>query len=191
MAVENERRASGDELYRLFLTGDEAAFTTFVELYEDDLSSFILGSVNDYHDAKHLTIETFAQLITGGGKYEGKSSIKTYLFGIGKNLVGQYLKTRRREQHLSYEEVVGVMIAGNETPYDLIEREESRRQLRETLKNLKNEYRVVLLLLYFEDMSYRQAGLVLQKSESQVRNLAHRAKISLKKKLESEGFSYL
>jgi DNA-directed RNA polymerase specialized sigma24 family protein len=46
----------------------------------------------------------------------------------------------------------------------------------------------VLLLLYFEDMSYREAGKAMNKSEKQIKHLAFRAKKALKKKLESMNY---
>ena len=47
-----------------------------------------------------------------------------------------------------------------------------------------------LYLVYFEDMSYRDAATVMNKSESQITKLVYRGKQSLKAILEQEGFSY-
>lgn len=55
---------------------------------------------------------------------------------------------------------------------------------------LKPEYREALFLVYFEDLSYRDAAAVLGKNERQITNLIHRGKQSLKTILEREGFSY-
>ena len=58
------------------------------------------------------------------------------------------------------------------------------------LKKLKAEYREALYLVYFEDMSYRDAATVMNKSESQITKLVYRGKQSLKVILEQEGFTY-
>ena len=55
---------------------------------------------------------------------------------------------------------------------------------------MKPEHRNVLYLLYFEGMSYAEAGTVMNKGKRQIEGLAYRARASLKKKLESEGFTY-
>ena len=181
---------SGEELYRRFQTGDSGAFKDFVTMHEDELFRFINSIVHDYHEAKHLTIETFAQLVVNTRKFMGKSSVKTYLFAIGKNLSIRYIKMRTKEQHLSYEEVIEVLIDDDEAPHSYLERDENKKYLLETMRDLKEEYRAVLILLYFEDMSYIQAGRVMNKSERQIKDLAYRAKSALKKKLEIKGFTY-
>lgn len=180
----------GEELYRLFLNGDNNAFEEIVLLYENELSRFIYGILRDYHEAEHITIETFAQLVTNKKKFDGKSSIKTYLFAIGKNLSARLLKERGREKHLAFEEVAEILIDEEKTPYNILEREENKKYLHETMRELKEEYHAVLILLYFEDMSYMQAGQAMNKNEKQIKALAHRAKAALKKKMENKGFIY-
>ena len=58
------------------------------------------------------------------------------------------------------------------------------------LWKLKPEYREALYLVYFAGLSYRSAGAVMGKSETQITNLVHRGKRSLKQILEREGFTY-
>lgn len=47
-----------------------------------------------------------------------------------------------------------------------------------------------MYLVSLEEMSYREAGKILGKSEQQITNLVHRGKKSLKIILEQEGFVY-
>jgi len=190
METLTEQNISGEELYRRFLDGDNGAFEEFVSLYKDELSCFIYGIIHDYHETEHLMIESFANLVLNNKKFDGKSSIKTYLFAIGKNLSMQLLKKRGREQHLSFEEAVEMPVDGGETLYSILERDENRQYLYKAMQELKEEYHAVLVLLYFEDMSYIQAGRAMNKSEKQIKNLAYRAKEALKMKLENKGYTY-
>lgn len=181
---------SGKELYRRFLAGDTDAFEELVRLYEQELSLFINGIIHDYYEAKHLVIETFAQLAVSGS-FDGKSTLKTYLFTIGKNLAARYMKLRGRESHLPFEDVIEKLLGGGETPETFMEREENKALLNAAMRDLKEDYRMVLQLLYFQDMSYKEAGQVLGKTVKQTGDLAYRAKASLKKKLESGGYSHV
>ena len=190
MEIQDGEEITGEELYNRFIKGDSEAFDDLVELYENELALFLTDIIHDYHEAKHLMIETFAQLIVSGGQFEAKSSLKTYLFTIGKNLARKYLKMRSKEQHVSYEEVIETLVDSGETPESFMEHEENKQYLHEAMKDLKEEYRIVLELLYFEDMSYLDAGRSMGKSEKQVSNLAYRAKSALKRKLETVGFTY-
>ena len=66
-------------------------------------------------------------------------------------------------------------------------RKERERELHEALGRLHEDYRTVLHLIYFEDMSYEQAGRIMKKNIKQIENLAYRARISLRKELEKEA----
>jgi len=188
MGIEAKQIISGEELFRHFLAGSDEAFTNLVALYEDELYRFIYNIVNDYHESKHLMIETFARLAGSGDKFSGKSALKTYLFKIGKNLALRYVKMRGRERHISYEEVIELVSGEADSPPVLIEQEENKRLLHNAINQLNDDHRAVLVLLYFEDMSYRQAGRVMGKNETQIRGLAQRAKTALKKNLEGNGY---
>jgi len=184
------KSASGDELYSRFQAGDERAFEDLVAMYETELFHFINGIVHDYHEAKHLMIEAFARLALKGGRFEGRSSLKTYLYTIAKNLAIRYVKMRGKEKYIPFEEAIETVTDADDSPVSLFEREDDKLRVHEALKGLKEEYRVVINLLYFKDMSYREAGRIMYKNERQIEGLARRAKAALKSKLESGGFVY-
>ena len=56
------------------------------------------------------------------------------------------------------------------------------------MSRLPEDYRNVLYLLYFEDMSTEQAAAVMKKTKKQVYNLAFRGKQQLKELLTEAGF---
>ena len=60
---------------------------------------------------------------------------------------------------------------------------ERKKQLYEAMEELKPEYQEALYLVYFEDMSYQGTAEVMGRSESQIKNLVHRGKKSLKELL--------
>ena len=65
--------------------------------------------------------------------------------------------------------------------------EVTQETLRTALNGLREDYRTILHLLYFEELSYEQAAKVMKKSRKQIDNLAYRAKLALKVRLEKEG----
>ena len=185
-----DENISSEELFKLFLAGNNNAFEQIVALYENMLFIFIHNMVDDYHDAKHLMIETFARLALNSGNFKGESSLKTYIFAIGRNLALRYIKKHKSLHHVSYESSIETLIGEGETPDQFMEKEENKRYLAEAMRDLKEEYRVVLELLYFEDMSYKEAAQVMKKNVAQVNNLSARAKAALKRKLEEREFEF-
>lgn len=69
-------------------------------------------------------------------------------------------------------------------------KDEQRIQLHRAISNLIPDYSQVLHLVYFEGFSYAEAAGIMRKSERQIKNLAYRAKQSLKTELEKGGFEY-
>jgi RNA polymerase sigma-70 factor (ECF subfamily) len=185
--VRQETQISGEELFQRYLSGDESAFEDLVALYSDDLSHFIDSKVSDFHETKYLTIETFGQLAVNGKKFSGQSTLKTYLFTIARNLIAKHLKERKKNSHISYDEIVETVSLSQDAPDVYLEKEETRQKLLSAMKLLVEDYNQVLTLLYFDDMSYMQAGKIMGKSEKQIKNLAHRAKDTLKKLLEDDA----
>ena len=181
---------SCEDFYLRFCQGEEHAFNDLVALCKDELSRFIYRIVGDYHETESLMIDTFAQLALNKKKFDvtGKASLKTYLCAIAKNLAAQHIRKRGRDSHLPFEEIAEVNVDGGESLYVALEKRESKQYLVDAMRALKKEYHAVLLLLYFEGMSYRQAGEAMNKTEKQIKALAFRAKAALRQKLEASGY---
>ena len=183
----NETMGGGqtaEDLYKRYQEGDQAAFEALIALFEADLSAFINNLIGDRYEAKHLMLESFARLAVNG-RYMGRSSVKTYLYTIARNLTMDYRKAQSREQHISFDELIGSQAADGENPAQHLEQEENRQRIHAVMQELKEEYRIVLELLYFEDLSRTEAALRMHLSTKQISDLAFRAKKSLKKKLEN------
>lgn len=184
----DEQSMSGEELYSRFLKGDNDSFEKLVGLYENELLLFINGIIHEQQEAKRLMIESFARLAVDGKKFAGRSSLKTYLFTIGKNLALRHIKQNGNKHYLSFDDIENKLVDDSKELDLLMEREENSRQLHKAMQELKPDYRAVLRLLYFEDMSYLEAGRAMNKSERQIEGIARRAKMSMRKKLEDSGF---
>lgn len=177
-----------ETLYRRYLNGDEDALGELMERYGTKLTLYLDGYLCDLHEAEDLMIEAFAQLFAKERLIGGKGSFKAYLYKTARHLALRHNQKHRfvflRLDELDFEPQSDTLI-----DTDLL-RSERDRQLYDALEKLKAEYREALYLVYFEDMSYRDAATVMNKSESQITKLVYRGKQSLKAILEQEGFSY-
>ena len=81
-------------------------------------------------------------------------------------------------------------VADLKTLEDHVVRGEENRQLSRALAGINEDYRTALHLVYFEDLSYEEAGQVMKKSRKQVENLVYRGKNAARAILEKEGFSF-
>lgn len=179
---------SDETSYRRYLQGEESAAEILVERYGDALTYYIHGYIKDLPDAEDLMIEAFSLLFAKERPIRGEGSFKAYLYKTARNLALRHSR-KHRIRFLQLEELPFEPPSEEYSDTKLL-KDERDRQLYEALEQLKTEYREVLYLIYFQEMSYREAATVLGKKEQQITNLAYRGKQSLKKILEQEGYDY-
>jgi RNA polymerase sigma factor (sigma-70 family) len=179
---------NGASSYRRFLEGDESAFGEIIDMYREGLIFFINRFVRNISVAEELSEDVFLELLIHKHRYNFKNSLKTYLYAIGRHKALDYIRKLARRDEVLFDESVHAAQAPDLDEIFLTG--ERSRQLHEAIDKLKDDYRTVLHLLYFEDMSAEQAGKVMKKNRKQIENLSYRAKKALKNAMEKEGFCY-
>ncbi len=179
---------NGASSYRHFLEGDNNAFSEILDLYRDNLIFFINRSVNNLSVAEELAADTFAELVVSR-RYNFSVKFKTYLFAIAHHKAVSYIRHQSRFSMLALEDAEGKSAEYVDFEEKLL-RDERSRAVHEALGKLGEDYRQVLHLVYFEEMTYEDAGRIMKKSRKQIDNLVYRGKIALRTILEKEGFAY-
>jgi RNA polymerase sigma factor (sigma-70 family) len=183
-----DEKAPDETLYTRYLGGSEEALRELLERHRESLALFLFGIVGSMEDAEDLMLEAFAQVAADDGRFQRRSSFRTYLFAVGRNLACKSLR-KRRLRPLRFGEDAPAPGSPDDPDLCLLRKEENR-QLYEGLSRLPPDYRSALYLLYFEDMSYAEAARVLGKTVKQITNLAYRGKQALRQQLEKDGYSY-
>lgn len=177
----------GTECYYRFINGDKTGLEDLVKLFNDNLIIFINGYVKNISAAEDIAADTFAELIVKQSPFAAKYSFKTWLFRIARNNAVDYIRKYKRHIRIEISESDAV---SEEALEKSVIKDEQHQHLQKALKKLKKEYSDVLYLIYFEEMTYEEAGVILKKSSKQIKNLAFRAKNALKEILLKEGFQY-
>ena len=175
---------NGESSYRRFLDGDESAFREIIDMYSENLIFFINRYVNNISIAQELSEDVFVEILIHKRRYNFKTSLKTYLFTIGRNKAVSYLRRCARKPEYSYAYIENE--ADRKNLEDEFIRKERENELHKALGKLNEDYRTVLHLVYFEEMSNDEAAKVMKKNRKQIENLLYRAKQSLRKEFESE-----
>ncbi|MBR3815588.1 MAG: RNA polymerase sigma factor [Clostridia bacterium] len=180
---------NGASSYRRFLDGDDNGITEIVENYKDGLILYLNGYVNNIFVAEELTEDTFFRLIIKKPKYSGKSTFKSWLYAIGRNVTVDYIRHNSKILNVPIDDVENYLIEEQNLEQSYI-KEENMLIVNKALNELIPEYRNVLWLTYFEEFSNKETAIILKKTERQIINLLYRARKALKTKLEKEGFEY-
>ena len=177
---------NGASSYRRFLAGDETAFDEILDLYRENLIFFINRFVRDTAAAEDLAIDAFLELLVHKNRYNFKTSLKTYLFMLGRSKAIDYLRHRARWKTIELSEAQGEEDSGFSIE-DRLLAEERSRVLSAALETLPEEMRCAVHLIYFEGLSYEETAKVMKKSKKQVDNLLYRAKRKLRSVIGMEG----
>ena len=180
---------NGASSYRRFLDGDDKALAEIVKDYSDGLTLYLNGIVDNISVAEELMEETLFKIITKKPRFNAKCSFKTWLYTIGRNVAIDYLRHNAKRSDTSFNDMENY-IHDEQDLERLYIIEEQKISVHRALKKLNTEYRQILWLLYFEDLSHAEAGIVMKKNTRQMKNLVYRAKSALKSELEKEGFIY-
>ncbi len=180
---------NGASSYRRFLDGDDNGIAEIVENYKDGLILYLNGYVRNIFIAEELTEDTFFRLITKKPKYSGKSTFKSWLYAIGRNVAVDYIRHNSKILNVPIDDAENYLTEEQTLEQSYI-KEENKIIVNKALYELTPEYRNVLWLVYFENFSNKETGIILKKTERQIKNLLYRARKALKSKLEKEGFEY-
>jgi RNA polymerase sigma-70 factor, ECF subfamily len=187
------------ELLRRLRAGDEQAFVTLVERYNGSMLRLALSFVPSRAVAEEVVQDTWLAVLRGLAVFEGRSSLRTWMFTI---LVNRARTTGTREQRsipvADTEPVVDASRFGPDgrwvaPPEHWIEEAEDRIEagklsglLRTAVGGLPARQREVVLLRDVEGLSSAEVCQVLAISEANQRVLLHRGRGKLRQALESE-----
>ena len=96
---------NGASNYRRYLDGDDNGLSEIVRDYKDGLILFLNQFVNNFCVAEELTEDTFFRLITKKPKFFGKSSFKSWLYAIGRNVAVDYIRHNSKLMNTPIEEM--------------------------------------------------------------------------------------
>ena len=181
---------NGASSYRRFRdNGDERGLDEIITDYSDGLMLYLTSIVGNIQTAEELVEDTFVLLGTKKPKYKGKSSFKTWLYAIGRNIAIDHLRKTSKKSTVSFDEAP-VITSDEEAVEAACIRKEEQIAVHRAMRRLKPEYQQVLWLVYFEGMSNKEAAKIMKKSVRSVESVLYRARKSLRSQLEMEGYIY-
>ena len=145
-----------ESLYRQYLSGDDEGLNALMKKYGDPLTLYIDGYLHDVHEAEELMLDVFAYLFTKKPKVRD-GGFKAYLYKAARHMALRYKS--KRKPLFSLDALTGEP-DGRLLAEEVIRTEERNRILHFCMSEMNPDYREVLYLTYFEDMSYAQAAEV-------------------------------
>lgn len=168
--------------------GDPQAFARLVSVHERLVFNLAARMLGDLEEAKDLSQEVFLQVYRQLPRFEGRSSLKTWIYRIVVNQCRnrhRWWKRRRRDKALPIEELTASENAQlvepcPEGPEAQLQRRELSARVQRALATLSIDHRAVLVLREVEDLSGTEIAETLGVAEGTVKSRLARARDALR-----------
>jgi RNA polymerase sigma-70 factor (ECF subfamily) len=172
-------------------SGDECAYETLIQRFEQPVYNLVSRLVDDPGDAADVAQEVFLKVFRKVGGFRSESSLKTWIYRIAVN--------EARNQHRWFARHRGKEIGleadsdaqgpqdwlpdPGRSPYQTAVDRETRALIESALQKVSPNYRAALVLREVEGLSYEEISDVLEVSLGTVKSRILRGRESLRKYL--------
>ena len=169
------------------LQGDQYAFAQLVTRYQRQVYNLAYRMLQNAQDAEDATQEAFLRTYRALPSFKVGKKFSSWLLSITSNLCIDVLR-RRRYIWLSLEDVSFRLASSTaEDPDRRVLRQEHTDQVQQLLHCLSDKYRLVVILRYWYDMSYKEIAETMDLNLNTVKTRLHRARHMLARALEEKN----
>ena len=168
---------------------DVGAFDELYATYFSRILSLAIRRLSDVAEAEDATQEVFTAVFTCIDRFQGRSDLVVWIYGITRNLVNNRLRRRASMRMISLEEV-----PADRTPVDLTlqgstEARQALGHLETAIAELPREQRRILEMRHTRQLAIKKIAELLDRSEDAVKSSLYRARRTLAAKLPEDSLT--
>jgi RNA polymerase sigma-70 factor (ECF subfamily) len=172
--------------------GDELAFETLIQQYEQPVFNLVSRLVDQSADAADVMQEVFLKVFRKVGSFRGESSLKTWIYRIAVNEARNQRRwfSRHKRQEVALDPAPGEtqgcgdwLEDAGRSPFELTLDRETEELLENALKDVSQPFRAALVLREVEGLSYEEVSEILEISMGTVKSRILRGRQALRKSL--------
>ncbi len=164
------------------VSGEREAFNAFYEKHFQRVYNYIFVQVRNHPDTEDLTQEVFMAAVQSFETYLGKSSLSCWLFGITKNMVRNWIRSKQKAAaHFEplEEGVPKYETVDSYTPLKHIEYREFLCNWREKLDNMSVQSKKIFYMKHFDGLSTKEISRKTRRSVGAVKTDLYRTRKTL------------
>ncbi|HEX7101031.1 MAG TPA: sigma-70 family RNA polymerase sigma factor [Nitrolancea sp.] len=180
------RERSGDaedKIVARVAAGERQALDTLYQRYAQPLFGYLLTLTSDRGLIEEILQDTFVAAWRAAERFEGHSSVKTWLFGIARRQAHNSL--RRRNLELTDDTALNQTPSDEPEPEMAVLRNADRQALTDAITHLRPVHREVLLLAFVHELSYAEMAELLDVPIGTIRSRLSNARRLLREILET------
>lgn len=173
--------------------GDPGAFESLLAKYEARMYRLALGITRNSADAEEVCQDVFLNVFKKIERFEGKSSLGTWLYRIATNAALMKIRGKARSVEVPWDDILprfseeGSHLTPvpdwSKDPEASLLQTELRTVLRRALEELPSEYRAVVLLRDVEGLPADEAAMALGLTVPALKARLHRGRLFLRGRL--------
>jgi RNA polymerase sigma-70 factor, ECF subfamily len=182
------------ELLKRIRAGDKAACDECILQHAPGVFRLALRLVKDEAEAEDVMQETFLNAFRGIGRFDGRSTLRTWLYRIAYNAAMMRLR-RAHPEFVAMDEITESGADGTAVPKELFdwrgvpeqqfETAELRLQMETAIRDLPGSLRAVFVMRELEGLSTDETASALEVTAEVVKTRLHRARLRLREKLSA------
>ena len=179
----SQQRENIDELLQSCIAGKQSAQLEVYNRYYKAMFNTALRIIKDTAQAEDIMQESFLSAFTKLHTFKGEVTFGSWLKRIViNNSIHQYRKQQKKNE-VALDEVLYKVEDNDGIASDHVFTELKAQKVIETMKDLKDNYRVSLTLHLIEGFDYEEISEIMNISYANCRTTVSRAKESLRRKL--------
>lgn len=179
-----------EELVEAVLAGQRERFGDLVDRYQGRLVNYLFRLLRSVEDAHELAQEVFLKVYQALDRYDPRYRFSTWIFRVAQNAAIDQIR-KRRIKMVSFEgreDADGETrewepASGDRGPYGDLRNVERGGAIQQSIDNLPWEYRELIVLRHFADLSYDEIAKLKEMPLGTVKNKLFRARQMLKEEL--------
>ena len=154
------------------------------EEYFETVNKYLFCLTHNNDISEELTQETFYKAVKKINTYKGECKMSVWLCQIAKNL--WYDQCRKNKNNIDIEEMETLCFQDSNTVEEKIISNEEKISIYKKMQNLDDKTREVMYLRITGELSFKEIGVILNKTENWARVTFYRGKNKLKEADENE-----
>jgi RNA polymerase sigma-70 factor (ECF subfamily) len=173
---------SDEDVIKEYLsTQNVAYFDILYKRYSGKVFGKCLSILRSESEAEDATQDIFMKVLLNLSKFSGKSKFSTWLYSISYNFCIDTVRRKKKDNRILVEDFYGEYDKQEEEVNDSFLLETNVKRLKVVLEELPAADKSILLMKYQDEMSIKEIGGILDKSESAIKMKLKRAKQKFKK----------
>jgi len=150
---------SDEVLIGRIANGDRLAMQVLYARYHVRVFRFVARLVRNEATAEDLISEVFLDVWRQAGRFEGRSTVSTWMLAIARFKAISALR-RRSDEELD-EETAGAIEDSSDDPATALEKKDKSAMIRKCLMGLSAEHREIVDLVYYHEKSVEEVAEIV------------------------------